>query len=732
LVTGWQPDVGGRLRATVELGNFRQLYVNGTRVPRARGAPPAGLQPWGKQEGVIHPAPGQELYGTLEVTAAAGYRTSNAKLAEWTNPSDMEFGYYNSWSHMVCRLQSIAREGDGAVIAMAQPGFFLASNKGGVQAGMPAYMENALELLDEPGEWYFDRPAHTLYYLPRPGEDLTKAEVIAPALTTLVEVKGSLEQPVHDLSFEGLTFAHATWLRPSELGHPDVQANFISPCDNSYMRPEFEKGIVAVNGEMLRSPANVLVDAAKGVHFEGCTFTALGGAGLDLQDGAQDNVVSGCRFSDISASGIQVGDVTREDHHPTDPRRVVKGNQIVNNVITRVGVEYQDSIGVFCGYTDSTVIAYNEIGDLPYTGVSVGWGWGMPDAGGGAYKSAKVWDVPTACRSNRIEFNHIHHVMQQRNDGGGIYTLSRQPGTIIRGNHIHDNGPGAPGGIYLDEGSADIEVTGNLVYAVGRPMNYNNHAQNRIASCREHDNLFGQVRTTTGLIGAALQCGSGSFLEVPHAPELDSPQLTVEAWIRIKEFPSGWDPRRWAVCKAANEWDNGNYSLYLDKNNVGAYLNIGGGRENQLTAASTDGPLKLNTWCQIALTYDGDTLRTFCDGRQVAETRVGRARTVSTSPLTLGARMDRYSYFEGDLDEVRIYSRALTVEEITSNYEAVRAMAGQGGKEPQVVRDHLAGYWGFEDLALPPEQVTARQAVVDSAGLEPPYRHLLEMGPPGR
>jgi hypothetical protein len=48
------------------------------------------------------------------------------------------------------------------------------------------------------------------------------------------------------------------------------------------------------------------------------------------------------------------------------------------------------------------------------------------------------------------------------------------------------------------------------------------------------------------------------------------------------------------------------------------------------------------------------------------------------------------------------------------------------------VRDHLAGYWGFEDLALPPEQVTARQAVVDSAGLEPPYRHLLEMGPPGR
>jgi len=719
-VEGWAPDENGRFRAPVDLDNFRQFYVNGVRARRARGAPPADLQPWGSHEAVIHPATPGSPAGRVEVIAPAGYTTTDARLAEWKNPSDLEFGYFNSWSHMICRVQSITRDGPGALITMAQPGFFLASRKGGVQAGLPDYMENALELLDEPGEWYFDRSTHQLYYLPRPGEDLATAEAVVPALTTLMEIKGSLDNPVHDLRFEGLTFAYATWLRPSEWGHPDVQANFIADPDHSYQRPEHEKGIVPVNGECLKSPANLIVDAARRIHFEGCTFTALGGAGIDLQNGAQENIIQGCRFFDISASGIQVGDVSREDHHPTDERRIVKGNRILNNVITRVGVEYQDSIGVFCGYTDGTVIAHNEIFDLPYTGISVGWGWGMPDAGGGDYFSPIVYDIPTVCRNNRIEFNHIHHVMLQRNDGGGIYTLSRQPGTILRGNHIHDNGPGGPGGIYLDEGSADIEVTGNLVYGVARPMTYNNYAQNRIATCREHDNFFGIVRTGPGLIGQALRCGGGSWVEVPYSPELDPPQLTVEAWIRIEQFPSGWDPRRWVVCKAAHEFTDTHYSLYIDQANVGAYLNLGGGQENCFTAVSQDNPLPLNTWCHIAMTYDGDVLRTYCEGREVAATKVGRPRTLGASPLALGARLDRYSFFEGDLDEVHLYQRALSAEELRHNREAVRT--APPGQEPAVIPEGLVGSWGFEEAAGPQE---AQERILASAGLEPAYRHLL-------
>jgi hypothetical protein len=302
-----------------------------------------------------------------------------------------------------------------------------------------------------------------------------------------MEVKGA-----KDIRFAGLTFAHATWLRPSTpLAHPEVQANFIQPPDNSYFRPEHEKGWVPVNAEQVKSPANVVVDSSRGVRFEGCTFTALGAAGLDLQNGAQSNVVCGCRFDDIAANGIQVGDVTREDHHPGNPDRVVKDNQIVNNVITRTGRDYTSGIGVVAGYTEGTVIAHNEIFDVPYSGISIGWGWGMTDAGGGMYVDPIKWDTPTPAKNNRIEFNHIHHMMLRLDDGAAVYTLGRQPGTVIRGNHIHDGGQaGLSCGVYLDEGSADIAIRGNVIYRVRNPLKFNNGNQNRRESCPVHENLI--------------------------------------------------------------------------------------------------------------------------------------------------------------------------------------------------------------------------------------------------
>ena len=133
-------------------------------------------------------------------------------------------------------------------------------------------------------------------------------------------------------------------------------------------------------------------------------------------------------------------------------------------------VEYLSGVGVFAGYTEGTRIAHNEICRLPYSGISVGWGWGQEDAGGGAYPQPHRYNTPTPARNNRVEYNHVHMVVYPMWDGGGIYTLGNQPGTIIRGNHICDN-CGAPGGIYLDEGSGFMEVTGNLIYNVGKTCN---------------------------------------------------------------------------------------------------------------------------------------------------------------------------------------------------------------------------------------------------------------------
>ncbi|PYT32304.1 MAG: hypothetical protein DMG57_02235 [Acidobacteria bacterium] len=477
---GWTSTGSGIWKARTTQQDFRQLYVDGRRAIRSRGAVPAGSR----------------FEGSSAIFIQDG------RLAEWKNPQDVELVFDVQWERNILKVLKIEPSGSGALLSMIEPYFTLARMKEGKQIELPTHIENALELLDEPGEWYLDRSAHEVYYKPRPGENMESAEVIAPALEQLVAVRGTFDQPIHDIRFEGITFAHGTWLQPSRIGHVDVQANFTMPQTNLLLRsaPGFSAfgpgpaQLSAVLTDAVRSPANVVLDAAKSIRFERCVFRHLGGAGLDIGNGSQDNLVSGSKFEDIAGTAIQIGDVT--DHHPKDLRAVVRNNRVSNCYIADAANQYIAGVGIFAGYTDGTTIAHNEIMNLPYSGISIGWGWGETDVGGGGYYQPVVFETPTVSRNNRVEYNHIHHVMQLLWDGAGIYTLGDMPGTVVRGNHVHDN-PGVPGGIYLDEGSARIEVAGNLVYDVkpwgkrdAQPINFNNRRQNRIATCHVHDNHF--------------------------------------------------------------------------------------------------------------------------------------------------------------------------------------------------------------------------------------------------
>ncbi|MDQ1256595.1 MAG: Right-handed parallel beta-helix repeat-containing protein, partial [Candidatus Hydrogenedentes bacterium] len=294
-VGGWIPDEGGRWRANVDIVDMRHLYVNGKRAIRARGPAPEGI----------------ERYGDLIfIDGDAGHIFPDSAMASWRNPSEIELGYYNSWAHMICKVKSITPEDGRARVSMLQPWFMLASRKEGVRIDTPAYIENALELLDEPGEWYFDKPARVLYYLPREGEDMNDAAVTVPLLETLVEIRGTVENPAGDIRFEGITFADATWLSPNRIGHIDEQANFTFSDKDIFER---DGCLVNMHNHYIKSPANVVVHAARGIQFERCTFTRLGGAGLDIECGARNNLVSHCEFFDISGSAIQIGDVLEPD-----------------------------------------------------------------------------------------------------------------------------------------------------------------------------------------------------------------------------------------------------------------------------------------------------------------------------------------------------------------------------------------------------------------------------------
>ncbi|NLX13479.1 MAG: hypothetical protein GXY44_07480 [Phycisphaerales bacterium] len=703
-ITGWQPDTDGRWKAQTDLDNFRQLYIDGVRAVRARGGP----------------LPDAELFGK------DGYKTTALEMAEWKNPKDIEFCYQVIWNHTRCKVESITRDGDHASITMLQPHFTYARNMEGARIETPSYIENALELLDDPGEWYFDRAAKTVYYLPKPGQDMSEARVVVPAIEKLVELRGTLDKPVENIHFVGITFTEADWLQPSEIGFVNVQANFRLNWKEPMWRGDH---VTALHNEQIKSPANVVCHAAKGLRFERCTFTRLGAAGIDVEFGSQNNIIAGCRFYDISGSAIQIGDVTRDDHHPDDDRKIVKGNAVVNNYIHDCCVEYMGGVGVFAGYTDSTIIGHNEICRLPYSGISVGWGWGEQDAGGGweGYIIPFKYDTPTPAKNNCIEYNHIHHVMHPLRDGGAIYTLGNMPGTIIRGNHIHDN-PGLPGGgIYLDEGSGFIEITNNVVYNAQPPMKFNNRHQNRIATCNEHNNWFGNLpgpsQRCEGKVGLALLCdGVGSFASLPHSDKLDPKQLTVEAWIYLTEYPGGDDPRRWIVNKNYHDAVEGHYALVVEGKKAAGFLNIGGDEKNCHRARSGE-VLELDQWHHLAMTYDGSVLRFYLDGREAASEKIDKPRVTGNRSFAVGRREDQRpsNCFFGKIDEVRLYERALSAAEVKTNAK----VTGSAELQDTVVKDGLVVHLDFD---TPPTMPPEFRKVIDEAGLTPEYRDLLETG----
>ncbi|HOW73949.1 MAG TPA: right-handed parallel beta-helix repeat-containing protein [Phycisphaerae bacterium] len=688
-IEGWEQDSEGkRWKARTDVPNFRQLHVNGKRAIRAQGPPPNGI--------TLH---GQD-----------GYMTATAEMANWRNPTDIEFCYLVVWAHSRCKVAQIAKDGDHAVILMLQPWFTMARKKEGVNVELPSHLENALELLDEPGEWYLDRSEHVVFYMPRPGEDIARAEVIVPVVEKLVEVRGTLDTPVSNIRFEDLTFSHADWLRPSEVGHVDLQANFtLAPGKSQLAR---DNHMTMVHNEAIKSPAHVVCRATRGVAFERCTFTKLSGAGIDLEFGAQDNVVNGCHFFDVGGSPIQIGDVLKDDHHPNDPRKTVRGNAVTHCTIHDCAGQYKGGVGIFGGYTQATRIAHNVIFDMPYSAISLGWGWGEEDAGGGAanYFQPYRYDTPTPARDNRIEFNHIHHVMQLMNDGGAIYTLGSQPGTVIQGNHLHDC-QGSPGGIYLDEGSGFIEVTGNLMYRVPTAINYNNRAQDRIKTCKEHGNYFNPTGLATlapGKKGNGLNCdGKGASYEVPHSDDLEPETMTVEAWIWAEEIPAGNERRRWIVNKNTHEFTESHYALMIDGDKAGAYINIGGDQSSCFEAWGPAAEIKAQQWHHLAMSYDGKTLKVYLDGRLVASKGVNRKRSAGTTSLVIGRRQDGYVTFKGIIDEVRLYNRALPDDEIRANMQGA------------AVREGLVAQWTFDE---PVKTAAAVLEIIVAAGPELAYR----------
>lgn len=440
--------------------NFREMWVNGNKAVRANTF----------RDGELHRI----------------IRSDSLKEEMWIprpdipleNAVQLEFIILQWWTIANLRVKSYDVVGDQVKLTFYQPesrvefehpwpmpvdepaDIYMADDRYPFCGNSPFFFANSLELLNQPGEWCRDPLTNKIYYWPREGEDMSRAEVVVPVLETLLQVEGSLDNPVRNVIIKDLHFEHTSWMRPSRAGHIPVQDGMYI-IDAYKLRPSGTPGNSSLEnqGWLGRQSAALTLRATDKVDLEGCVFSHIAATAVDFIYGTQSSNVEGCVFKDVGGSGIKIGfygDLGIEDHLPYDPadfREVCHHIRIANNLITDCSNEYWGCDGINVGFAHDITIEHNEVSHLNNSGISVGWGW---------------TGVVNCMKNNRIHANNVHHFAKQLYDVAGIYLLSAQPNTEVSNNYIHhlEKAPYAHLNehyqyIYLDQNSSYIRVLNN-------------------------------------------------------------------------------------------------------------------------------------------------------------------------------------------------------------------------------------------------------------------------------
>ncbi len=455
-LTGWKVgERNGRTEWTLDLPDvaadrwyFRSLFVDGRRAPRARlpkFAPEGkGVHNYFHLGEIKHP----DKTGLFD-----GHDMFKAKPGDvqaWPSLPDAEFVLLHYWvEERMPRPQFDPKTGWLRFARRSAFNLYEASSAAyGNRALARYYIDNLFEALTEPGEWYLNRTTGRLYYLPRPGETPANTVITAPRIQTFIRASGQFFNDtidpfdahatphVRNLEFVGLTFRHGDWYSP-----------LVSP---QQFHPQYGQEL-SLAGNMQAAhcvPGTLIFRAARDCAVRDCTFSQLGLYGIEFDEGCRQCAAVGNHLSDLGAGGIRGGGTDFDGHLDGRTGHLT----ITDNTIHHIGRIFHQGVGVFLGHAFDCRVAHNYIHHACYTGISTGWTWGFRE---------------TPSRNNRIENNLIHDIgAGVLSDMGGIYTLGVQPGTIVRGNHLHHIWSHDYGGwgIYLDEGTAHLTIEHNLVH----------------------------------------------------------------------------------------------------------------------------------------------------------------------------------------------------------------------------------------------------------------------------
>jgi hypothetical protein len=456
-VEGWKKDKDGCWSAELPeryQGTFRSFYVNGKRAQRAR-----------------YPDEGYLRVKKAGKDKRTNFYFNDKDIPELNNSDGLELILLHDWSVTRIPVESINQKTKQltAVDSIgARLSFFNLSHW---EEHPRYYLENAHAFCDQPGEWYADFDQRKIFYCPMPGERINNSYGIIPVAEKLLVIEGNEEQHASHISFEGIIFEHSSWTIPKK-GYCGIQACMHTDRTSNELT-------------WSKVPAAIELNLAEHCTFIHCTIRHTGGTGIWIRRNCAECAISGGHIHDISGNGICIGEgndrlVDGQAWWKTSPGEVSRDNKISHTLIEHCGKQFYGALGIWCGLVEGTVIEHNEIRELPYSGISVGWLW-TPE--------------PSPCRENTIHNNHIHHILNKLSDGGGIYSLGLQPGSRITHNLIHDvmvnAGRAESNGMFLDEGTKELLVENNIIYNIARsPLRFHkakhpNMVRNNVLVCNK-------------------------------------------------------------------------------------------------------------------------------------------------------------------------------------------------------------------------------------------------------